>query len=62
MWIRHQGALARAIAEETGADGLRCTALARFALEASALADGADDRERAIDVAFDLLEHGWKAS
>ncbi|MFE5027852.1 TetR/AcrR family transcriptional regulator [Streptomyces sp. NPDC056656] len=61
MWIRHQGALARAIADETGADDLRCTALARFALEASALADGADDRERAIGVAFDLLEHGWNA-
>ncbi|MFF1732949.1 TetR/AcrR family transcriptional regulator [Streptomyces sp. NPDC058247] len=62
MWIRHQGALAQVIAEETGADDLRCAALARFALEASALADRADDPEQAVDAAFDLLENGWKAS
>src|SRR2546423_4454054 len=34
MWVRHETALARAIAEETGApeDDVRCAALARFAL------------------------------
>ncbi|MFJ2868839.1 TetR/AcrR family transcriptional regulator [Kitasatospora sp. NPDC087314] len=61
MWIRHQGALAHAIAEDSGADDLRCVALARFALEASALVDHADDPGRAVDAAFDLLEHGWQA-
>lgn len=61
MWIRHQAALAHAIAEESGADYLRCAALARFALEASALADHADDADQAIDAAFALLEHGWTA-
>ncbi|WP_406209533.1 TetR/AcrR family transcriptional regulator [Kitasatospora sp. NBC_01560] len=63
MWARHQGALARAIARDTGAeaDDPRCAALARFALEASALARDADDPARALDAAFDLLENGWNA-
>ncbi|QSY49925.1 TetR family transcriptional regulator [Streptomyces griseocarneus] len=63
MWMRHQDALARAIAHSLGAapDDLRSAALARFALETSALAHRADDPERAVDVAFDLLEHGWSA-
>ncbi|MEU9114828.1 hypothetical protein AB0D04_24310 [Streptomyces sp. NPDC048483] len=57
----HLIALARAIAHSLGAtpDDLRSAALARFALETSALAHRADDPERAVDVAFDLLEHGW---
>ena len=61
MWMRHQDALAGAIADDPGtATGdLRAAALARFALETSALAHRADDPERAVDVAFDLLEHGW---
>ncbi|MFJ9950668.1 TetR/AcrR family transcriptional regulator [Kitasatospora sp. NPDC091207] len=64
MWIRHQDALARAVAGATGsaADDPRCTALARFALEASALARDSDDPARAVDAAFDLLEHGWSAA
>lgn len=63
MWMRHQDALARAIAQDLGVtpDDLRSAALARFALETSALAHRADDPERAVDVAFDLLEHGWSA-
>ncbi|GAA2068923.1 TetR/AcrR family transcriptional regulator [Streptomyces albiaxialis] len=67
MWMRHQDALARAIAEDVGApaDDPRCAALARFALETSALAHGAPDAEHAehtVDAAFDLLEHGWHAT
>ncbi|MFF1907764.1 TetR/AcrR family transcriptional regulator [Kitasatospora sp. NPDC058218] len=63
MWTRHQVALARAVARATGAedDDPRCAALARFALEASSLARGSDDPARALDAAFDLLEHGWSA-
>ncbi|MFI9645875.1 TetR/AcrR family transcriptional regulator [Streptomyces sp. NPDC052040] len=59
MWMRHQDALARAIAEESGADALRCAALARFALESTALADRAPAPDAALDAAFTLLEHGW---
>ncbi|MFF1747155.1 hypothetical protein [Streptomyces mirabilis] len=38
---------------------VRSADLARFTLETSALAQCADDPERAVDAAFDLLEHGW---
>ncbi|MGW6443870.1 TetR/AcrR family transcriptional regulator [Lentzea sp. NPDC055074] len=63
MWTRHQGALARAIAEETGApaDDVRCAALARFALEARDVIFERPDRERAADEVFGLLERGWAA-
>ncbi|MFD4671789.1 TetR/AcrR family transcriptional regulator [Lentzea sp. NPDC058450] len=63
MWTRHQGALARAIAEETGApaDDVRCAALARFALDARDVIFGRPDREQAADEVFGLLEHGWAA-
>ncbi|MCX4675762.1 TetR/AcrR family transcriptional regulator [Streptomyces sp. NBC_01433] len=61
MWMRHQDALAHAIAHDTGAppDDPRSAALARFALETSALAHEAADPAQAVDVAFDLLERGW---
>ncbi|MET8228220.1 TetR/AcrR family transcriptional regulator [Streptomyces sp. NPDC005301] len=64
MWMRHQDALAHAIAQDAGlaADDPRSLALARFALEASALARGSDKPEQAVDAAFDLLEHGWNAT
>lgn len=63
MWLRHQEALARVIAEEVGADAddVRCAALARFALEARDVIFGQADRERAADEVFGLLEHGWAA-
>ncbi|MEV6074235.1 TetR family transcriptional regulator [Streptomyces sp. NPDC052069] len=61
MWMRHQDALAHAIAHDTGVppDDLRSAALARFALETSALAHRATDPAQAVDIAFDLLERGW---
>jgi AcrR family transcriptional regulator len=58
MWLRHEDALARAIAE-TAPDDPRGAALAHFTLEASALAQRAADPEAAVDAAFDLLERGW---
>ncbi|KOY54581.1 TetR/AcrR family transcriptional regulator [Streptomyces sp. XY332] len=61
MWLRHETALAHAIAEATGApaDDPHCAALAHFVLEAPRTARGrADDRER-VARAFDLLERGW---
>ncbi|MFF3541747.1 TetR/AcrR family transcriptional regulator [Streptomyces platensis] len=62
MWMRHETALAHAIAADTGApqDDPACAALAHFALEALALARGQDDPRAAINAAFGLLEHGWQ--
>ncbi|NUW42107.1 TetR/AcrR family transcriptional regulator [Nonomuraea rhodomycinica] len=64
MWTRHESALARAIAEETGAPAgdLACAALARFALEAADLVQRDADPGRAATVVFDLLEQGWTAA
>ncbi|MBF6174991.1 TetR/AcrR family transcriptional regulator [Nocardia blacklockiae] len=64
MWLRHETALARAIAAETGAaaDDIACAALARFALEAVELARGQPDPGEAIDTIFDLLDRGWSGT
>lgn len=61
MWMRHETALARTIAEETGApeDDAACAALARFALNAPLLARRHPDPHRAADEIFALLERGW---
>ncbi|MCF3146476.1 TetR/AcrR family transcriptional regulator [Streptomyces platensis] len=62
MWMRHETALAQAIAADAGAPGddPACAALAHFALEALALARGQDDPRAALNAAFDLLERGWQ--
>ncbi|MFC9331070.1 TetR/AcrR family transcriptional regulator [Kitasatospora sp. NPDC057015] len=64
MWMRHQDALAHAIARDAGLPpgDPHSAALARFALETSALAHRSEDPERAVDAAFHLLEHGWHAA
>lgn len=64
MWLRHETALARAIAAETGAaaDDLACSTLARFALEAVELARKQPDPGKAIDTIFDLLNQGWAST
>jgi len=64
MWMRHETALARAIAEAVGRpeDDPACAALAHFALETSALARGRSDPREAVERAFDLLENGWDAA
>jgi hypothetical protein len=61
MWMRHQDALAAAVAADIGApsDDPHAQALARFTLESTALARRAADPQRALDAAFDLLERGW---
>ncbi|WP_043723882.1 TetR/AcrR family transcriptional regulator [Kutzneria sp. 744] len=63
MWLRHETALAHAIAAETGApsDDVRCAALARFALEAVQLAHRYPDEDTALSSIFDLLENGWSS-
>lgn len=63
MWLRHETALARAIAEESGlpATDPACAALAHFALEAPRAARSGQDPRQAVTSAFDLLEKGWGA-
>ena len=64
MWMRHEGALSRILAAETGAPEADpgCAALAHFALETSALAIRAADPTATVKAAFAILEHGWHAS
>ncbi|MCZ1010855.1 TetR/AcrR family transcriptional regulator [Streptomyces lydicus] len=64
MWMRHEAAVARAIAEEAGAPegDVTCAALARFALETRGLVQRHPDPRRAAEEAFALLEHGWAAA
>jgi AcrR family transcriptional regulator len=63
MWMRHQDALAHAVASELRApsDDPHCAALARFALEAIDVAARSPDPSRTLDAAFDILEHGWQS-
>lgn len=64
MWLRHETALARTLAEDIGApeDDLTCAAFARFALEGADLLDGHPDPKKAADTIFALLQHGWPHS
>ncbi|MFE0019627.1 TetR/AcrR family transcriptional regulator [Amycolatopsis sp. NPDC059021] len=61
MWLRHENALAAAIAADTGLPegDPGCQALAHFALEAVTLVRGRDDAESALDQIFTLLDTGW---
>jgi AcrR family transcriptional regulator len=61
--LRHEDALAQAIAEATGGDpdDIAITGLARFVLEAVALARNADDPRQALDTLFAHLKTGWSA-
>jgi AcrR family transcriptional regulator len=60
MWLRHEHVLARALADDLGkpANDLWCAALAHFVLEAAAFTLQAANPARALEVAFDILEHG----
>lgn len=64
MWMRHETALAAAIAAESGApaDDASCLALAHFALETAFLARTSKDPKDTVDRAFALLDAGWQAS
>ncbi|MHC3470450.1 TetR/AcrR family transcriptional regulator [Streptomyces sp. 7R007] len=63
MWMRHEHALAEAIAAELGApaDDPACRSLAHFALEARTLASTSEAPIETVNAAFDLLEQGWNA-
>lgn len=62
MWLRHESALATAIAQTSGlpADDPACTALAHFALEIPTLLHDRND-SAASERIFTLLQHGWDA-
>lgn len=61
MWLRHEKALAEAIAIEVGVDvrDVKAQALARYAIDAHTVAEREDDPRQAIDTIFDLLTSGW---
>ncbi|WP_181442509.1 TetR/AcrR family transcriptional regulator [Streptomyces tateyamensis] len=61
MWLRHETALAAAIAADAGLsqDDAGARALAHFALEAATLVHGDPDPEGALDRIFALLDGGW---
>ncbi len=63
MWLRHETALAAAIADDAGLppDDPACQALAHFALEAAALVRGRDDDQDRLDRILALLDKGWTA-
>ena len=64
MSLRHENALALALAEQTGRpqDDLLCAAYARFTLETLAFAGSHPDPVAAVDQAFLLLDRGWTAT
>jgi AcrR family transcriptional regulator len=64
MWLRHEHAVARALADQTGRppDDLVCAAYARFTLEILAFAGSRPDPAAAIDQACLLLDQGWTAT
>ncbi|MEV6149114.1 TetR family transcriptional regulator [Nonomuraea sp. NPDC052129] len=64
LWIASEGALAEAIAMESGRDPADMTvrALARYVLEIPELAGTEADPLAAMHAIFDLLESGWPES
>lgn len=62
MWMRHETALARAIAEEMNApeDDVSCASLARFALASRELIVAHENPRRAAEEIFGNLGRGWR--
>jgi AcrR family transcriptional regulator len=63
MWLRHEDAVAAAIAAEFGLPEPddRIRVFARFVLQLALLAGTSDDRLRMLDAGFDVLDRGWAA-
>lgn len=63
MWLRHEDAIAAAIADDLGLDqpddGVRV--FSRFVLQLALLAGTAENRLRMLDAGFEILERGWAA-
>ncbi|MCL2516100.1 MAG: TetR/AcrR family transcriptional regulator [Microbacteriaceae bacterium] len=63
MWLRHEDALAAAIATDLGlaAPSDEVRAFSRFVLQTQLLSLGSPDAAAMVDAAFALLEPGWAA-
>lgn len=61
MWLRHEDALAEAIAEELGLPGptAEIRVYARFVLQLQLLVTDSDDQLATLDAGFHVLENGW---
>lgn len=63
MWLRHQNALAAALAEADGlpTDDRSCRLIAVFALQTLIMAMGSEDPSSTVDLGFGLIQSGWRA-
>nr|AIA15129.1 Bacterial regulatory proteins, tetR family [uncultured bacterium] len=63
MWLRHEGALADAIADELGLSEptAEIRIYARFVLQLQLLITGSDDQLGTLEAGFALLDRGWSA-
>ncbi|MDN3246246.1 TetR/AcrR family transcriptional regulator [Streptomyces sp. ZSW22] len=64
MMARHADSLAAALAADLGLPGTTtaCRAIARFVVDARALAREADDPRAAVDEIFRMIEAAWEAA
>jgi AcrR family transcriptional regulator len=62
MWMRHEHVLAHTLARRLRKPerDLWCAAIARFVLGAAAIAEESQHPTRMIEVAFDILERGYR--
>ncbi|SDQ47821.1 TetR/AcrR family transcriptional regulator [Microbacterium sp. cf332] len=63
MWLRHEGALADAIAAELGAGepSAEVRVFARFVLQIQTMVNESDQPEKTLAAGFAVLENGWSA-
>ncbi|OAZ44038.1 TetR family transcriptional regulator [Microbacterium arborescens] len=63
MWLRHEDALAEAVAAELGEErpDPHVRAFARFVLQIQTMVNESDDPEATLDAGFAVLENGWAA-
>lgn len=63
MWLRHEGALADAIADELGQEQptAEVRVYSRFVLQLQLLVTDSDNQLGTLEAGFALLDHGWAA-
>lgn len=61
MWLRHEDALAEAIADDLGLPqpSAEVRVYARFVLQMQLLVTGSADQRATLEAGFAVLEHGW---
>lgn len=62
MWLRHEDALAAAVAADLGLDepSLEVRAYARFVIQIQLLVVGGDQPQETLEAGFRVLEAGWR--